>query len=225
MKRKVILSKEAVLWHTGDSATTFAVLEKGKLGVKTGKGLSGVLWPGMVLGESSILGLLGEPQLRTATVFAMQDETHVTEYPAIVAQQSFDANARVIGREILTTLVGQIARDSLLLIASHKHNPMVSVPFKSLMQGLVRTYKPQIGAISRWDDFIFCFRYLHSTRNYTEAMRDALTITSADKDAIFKASEVTHEFFKDSEDVSLLSEFLNAEKDRSEWMEGKGIGR
>ena len=224
MKRKVILSKEAVLWETGDAARSFAVLEMGKLGVKTAKGLAGVIWPGMVLGEGSILTLLGEPQIRTATVFAMQDDTQVGEYPAIVAQESFDSS-HVLCRSMLTTLVGQIARDAMLLIDAQKHNPLISLPFSGLMQGFVRSYKAQIGSLAHWDDFVTTFRYLHATRNYAESMRNLLMVASADKEAIFKASEFARDFFKDAEESALLQSFLSAEGDRNDWIEGAKTGR
>ena len=41
MLRKVTLSKGAFLWDAGDSARTLAVVEKGRLGVKTEKGYEG----------------------------------------------------------------------------------------------------------------------------------------------------------------------------------------
>ena len=47
MKRKIILSREAVLWEAGDAARTFAVLESGKLGIRTDQGLQGIVIPGM----------------------------------------------------------------------------------------------------------------------------------------------------------------------------------
>ncbi|MEO6323759.1 MAG: cyclic nucleotide-binding domain-containing protein [Thermoanaerobaculia bacterium] len=218
MKRKVILSKEAVLWESGDAARSFAVLEHGKLGIKTARGLAGVIWPGMALGEGSILTMLGEPQIRTATVFAMTDETLVVEYPAIVAQESFDSS-QVICRNMLTTLVGQIARDSMLLMNAQKHNPLVSLPFNGLLQGILRSYKTQIASLMRWEDFVSLFRYLHATRNYAEAMRNSLMVASADKEAIFRASEFARDFLKDPEEAALLQSFLSAEGDRSDWIE------
>lgn len=59
LKRKVILSKDSVLWYAGDAAASLAVVESGKLGVRTGTGLVSVLRPNMVLGDTSILGLEG----------------------------------------------------------------------------------------------------------------------------------------------------------------------
>ncbi len=217
MKRKVILSKESVLWESGDSARTFAILESGRLGVKTDKGLAGVVWPNMVVGEAAILAFEGEKPRRTATVFALEEST-VTEYPAFVAKQSFEENQYLLGRAVLMTLIGQIARNCLLLMTTHKHNPFVSVPFKALMQGLVQTYKPHVDGMSTWDDFLFSFQYLSATRDYTEAMQQKLMVASADKDAIFKASEITHEFFKERDDLPFLKDFLNAEIERRDWI-------
>ena len=43
MQRKLTLSKGAFLWDAGDAARTFAVLEAGRLGVKTERGVVGAL--------------------------------------------------------------------------------------------------------------------------------------------------------------------------------------
>ena len=76
-QRKVILSRGSVLWYTGDGAKSFAIVESGKLGVKTEKGLVGVVWPKMVLGEAALLALDGEEPRRTSTVFALEEGTTV----------------------------------------------------------------------------------------------------------------------------------------------------
>lgn len=219
MKRKVILSKEAILWDAGDNAKTFAILESGKLGVKTEKGLAGVVWPKMVLGESAILTSEGERSKRTATVFALEEGSVVVEYPAYLAKQSFEESGNLLGRAILMTLIGQISRNCLLLLTAHKHNPFVAQPFKVLMQAIVQTYKPHVQSVQSWDDFLFAFHYLAATRDYTEAMQQKLMVASADKDAIFKASEITHEFFKGHDDVPFLKDFLSAEQERRDWIQ------
>jgi hypothetical protein len=213
MMRKIILSKDAVLWESGDAARSFAVIESGKLGIRTAGDLAGVFWPGMVLGESAILALEGEPQRRSATVAALEEGTTVVEYPAALVQRLFDERSHAVPRAILMTLMGQICRSCLILMSAHPHNPFVSLPFKSLMQSLMSTYRPQIAAVQTWGDFLAAFRLLHGTRNYVEGMRAQLMVAEAHRDAILKASEVTRDFLKDQEDLRFLESFLAAERE------------
>jgi len=219
MKRKVILSKDAVLWEAGDAAKTFAILESGKLGVKTDKGLAGVIYPNMVLGESAIMSYEGEKPRRTASVIAFEENTTVTEYPAHVVKQGFDGGQNPLAKAVLTTLIGHISRNCLVLMTAHKLNPFIALPFKSLMQSLVQTYKAQIAGITSWEDFLFTFQFLSATRDYTEQMQQKLMIASADKDAVFKASEITHDFFKGRDELTFVKEFLTAEQERRDWIE------
>lgn len=219
MKRKIILSREAVLWEAGDAARTFAVLESGKLGIRTDQGLQGIVIPGMVLGETALLTLEGEPQKRAARVFAIEEGTTVTEYPALVAKQGFEDSSHAVAKALLATLLGQIARNCLILLTTNKHDAMFSIPFKMLMQGLAQTYKPRFALLNRWDEFMTTFRFLLETRDYTDEMRQRFTVGSADKDAIFKASQIANEYFKEKEDLSFLSGFFAAEAERRDWVE------
>ena len=219
MKRKVILGKDAVLWYAGDTARTFAVIESDKLGVKTEKGLAGVLWPKMVLGEIALMGLEGPAPTRTASVFALEDGTTVTEYPAVVIKQRFDDESHLVARSILTTLVGQIGRNCMLVIAAHRLDPFVVEPVKGLMMSLSKTHQPALASLDKWEDFVFAFHYLVATRDYTETLRQSLVTAGADRDTIFRASEAVKDFFEGQKDLPFLSELLSAEREKEQWLE------
>jgi CRP-like cAMP-binding protein len=80
MQRKLItLNRDTVLWEAGDAARAIGVLDKGRLGARTDKGLMGVMLPGMVLGDSALLG--DGAERRTATIYALNDDTVVSRLP------------------------------------------------------------------------------------------------------------------------------------------------
>ena len=66
--RRVTLSKGDFLWEAGDIARNIGIVETGKLGVRSGRGIVGIVAPKMVLGESALLMLDGQAQLRSAAV-------------------------------------------------------------------------------------------------------------------------------------------------------------
>ena len=214
LKRKVTLSKDSVLWYAGDPARTFAIVEGGKLGVKTDKGLVGIIWPGMVLGEAALLALEGEQPKRTATVYALEEATTVVEYPPLKAKQAIDEQAHSIWKAILTTLLGQVCRNCLVLVAAHKEQPFVAQSFKALMQSLVGSYKGRFGALQSWDDFTATFHFLFAARDFTEASQRALLGPFTDRDYIIKASEITREFFQEKGEVPFLKDYLSAAQER-----------
>jgi hypothetical protein len=146
-------------------------------------------------------------------VAALEDGTTVVEYPATLVQRLFDERGHAVPRAILMTLMGQICRSCLILVSAHPHNPFISLPFKSLMQSLVSTYRPQIASIQSWADFLAAFRLLSGTRNYVEGMRGQLMVADVHRDAILKASDVTRELLKDQDDLRFLEGFLAAERE------------
>src|SRR5438045_3762218 len=95
MQRKLItLSRDTVLWEAGDAARGIGILEKGRLGARTEKGgLIGVMLPHMVLGDSALLGNPEAPDRRTATIFALEDDTVITEYPVGEVKADFEAGS------------------------------------------------------------------------------------------------------------------------------------
>lgn len=213
LTRKVILSRGSVLWYAGDAAKSFAILEAGKLGVKAEKGLVGVIWPRMVLGEAALLALDGEEPRRTSTVYALEEGTTVVEYPPLLAKQAIDEQGHTVWKAILTTLLGQICRTCIVLVAAHKEQPFLAQPFKALMQSLVQTYKSRFATLSTWDDFSTTFHFLHATREYTDAAGRLLLGPFTDRDFIVKASEMTREYFEGQGEIPFLKDFLEAAKE------------
>lgn len=212
-RRKVILSRGSVLWYTGDAAKSFAILESGKLGVKTEHGLVGVIWPNMVLGEAALLLLDGEEPRRTSTVFALEEGTTVVEYPPVLVKQALDEQGRTVWKAILTTLLGQVCRTCIVLAAALKGQPFLAQPFKALMQSLVQNHKGRFETLSSWDDFSRSFHFLHATRDYTDAAARHLLGPFADRDVIVKASEMTREYFEEQGEIPFLKDYLEAAKE------------
>ena len=66
--RKVTLSKGDFLWEAGDVARNIGIVESGKLGIRSARGIVGIVTPKMVLGESALLMLDGQAQTRSAAV-------------------------------------------------------------------------------------------------------------------------------------------------------------
>ena len=51
MQRRLTLAKNSFLWEEGDQARNIAIVEKGKLAVKTDDGIVGIVLPKMVVGK------------------------------------------------------------------------------------------------------------------------------------------------------------------------------
>ena len=212
--RKVILSKDSNLWETGDPAKTLAIVESGKLGVRVGKRLVGIVWPNMVVGEVALFTLEGEQATRTATLFALEDWTTVVEYPPDRVKQAGDEQQHTLWNAILSTLLGQICRNCLVIAAAHKDQPFVSSTYRALMHSLVQHHKQQFAVLTRWEDFMRTFRFLYATRDFTQATQAALLGPFGDREHILKASEITREMFQGKVDVPFLNDMLSAEKER-----------
>jgi CRP-like cAMP-binding protein len=219
MQRKVTLGKGAYLWDAGDTARTMAVLERGRLGVRAGEKLIGLITPKMVLGESALFTLDGGTQARTAAVVALEEDTLVAEYPASMFRHTFDAGNHAVGHLILMTLIGQTCRNYLLIVAAHNERLTVS----ELLRGEVRALgeaASQSKNIKAWDEFLWTFRYLFHQRDHSDAMRTELVKhLSADSQALQKASDMMRDLLKGQSAVAYLEEFIAAERDRDKWLE------
>lgn len=213
LKRKVILSRDSVLWYAGDPAVSLAIVESGKLGVRTEKGLVGIVRPNMVLGDSSILALAGGTPKRLATIYALDEGTTVVEYPPSLVKEAADEQGRTVWRAILTMLLGQICRNGLVLMSAHQDRPFLAQPFRNLVQTLVEAHEACFAAISTWDDFLVTFRFLSETRDYTEAAQSALTGPLADRD-LLEATETTRDFFQGLGRFPSLVDHIEAARER-----------
>ena len=222
MQRKVTLAKGAYLWDAGDAARNLAVLESGRLGVRSDGKLIGLITPKMVLGESALLTLDGSSQNRTAGVVALENETTVSEYPAAMFRHTFDAGNHSVGHLILMTLVGQTCRNFMLIVAAHKERKTVATLLKGDVQALGQTASEAKG-IKNWDDFLFTFKYLYQLREYSDRMRTELVqYLAGDSEPMLKASEMMKELLKGQDVAAYLEEFIVAEREKDKWFEARG---
>ena len=126
MKQKTIsLSREATLWEAGDVARDIAVVEAGRLGVRTEAGVVGIVLPKMVVGETALFALEGKPLPRAATLFALDDDTRVVASPAESYRAAFEGGDTAIVEPIVRTLVGQTCRNLLMVVSARSGDPYV----------------------------------------------------------------------------------------------------
>jgi Cyclic nucleotide-binding domain len=198
------------LWQEGELALSIGVVESGKVGVRSGRRLIGVLFPKMVLGESAILGVGGTAGRRTASVYALEPSV-IAEYPATMVKDAFGVG---IPRLVLRTLCGQICRNTLLVMASHPDLPSVREPLMSLIQG-VKSCEKHSRKIATWEEFLVVFRLLYHLREGSDGMLgDLFPGTSELTGIMVRASETIREIFRAPDLVEYLDQFLEAEKER-----------
>lgn len=214
--RKVTLSKGDYLWEAGDVARNIAILDSGRLGVRSGRGIVGVVTPKMVLGESALLMLDGQAQLRSAAVVALEDSA-VTEYSASLFQQTFESGRHDVGHLILLSLIGQVCRNNLLVMASHGEKLVVAALLKGQIQAMGET-AIQCRQIKTWDQFTWTFNYLVHLRGNSDRMRDELLTTQvAETEALGKASEMMKSLIQGQDIVPHIEALIAADKAKAEW--------
>lgn len=220
MQRKLTLSKDAILWEAGENARTIGVLEKGKLGVRVDTRVVGIIQPRMVLGESAIFTLDGQPQKRTATIYALEDDTQVTEYPPTLIKSLFDTGNDAVTPSILMTLLGQISRNTMMIMAAHKDKPLIDKTLRRLTQGLLGSID-EFKNIRGWDAFMDSFRFLNEVRDFSGTLRSKMLLETSDKrELLERATSQVMDLFKDQAEIApFLEDFIRAEKDRADWLE------
>lgn len=221
MNRKLMLSKDALLWEAGDPARNIAIVEQGKLGVKTEKGIIGVVSPKMILGETAIFSLEGQVPKRTATVLALEDNTVVTEYSAVLVKQLFDTHDPTITPLIFNTLVGQMGKHCILVISTNKQYPVIQATASELLKGIVQSAR-ELHTIKTWDAFMRTFRYLCSLRDFLSTLSESFLLNTSDMaDMVTKATTVMKELLsdKDKDVVPYLEDFIQTEKQKEDWFE------
>lgn len=218
MQHKLVtLSKNAVLWEEGDVARNVAVLKQGKLGARTQAGLVGILWPGMVLGESALFATEGRQERRSATVLALEDDTQVEEYAAERLRELMLAGDDVLPGKVLTTLVGQISRNLLMVVAARRGHAYVDGPLQSLVREIVEDAR-RSRAPRSFETFMSTARYLYDLREFSDRALQGLGPDPAQRaDMIANASAVLTELFAGGEALPALEDFLRAEREKSEW--------
>lgn len=224
MQRKVVLSKGAVLWEAGDGARTVGVLESGRLGIRTENGLVGVVSPKSVVGEGALFGLEGADQRRSATLYALEDETTVTEYPASAVKGLIESGNDVVGSLVLGTLAAQATRNLLIVAAAHKGRNAVELPLRGLLQGLLQASR-RLRGTTFWDEFLISFRFLHELREYSGALRDDLPAgAAAGIQESLEASELV-EALVDQDAVRDIESLMAQEKEAGELLRDIGSAR
>lgn len=195
MKRKVVLSKRASLWEAGDAARSIGVLESGRLGVMTDRGLVGVVLPGMIVGEGAVFTLAGEKHTRTASVFALDDQTTVAEYSIFLVKQALDDGRYDFAQEILLGLIVQACRNFELTVSANENRPLVTLSIRSVVKTLTESYEKQLQSVNSWDDFLLLFRYLSHLRDFSQDVRADL-VEFIDAEEIERVSVMVQETLK-----------------------------
>lgn len=218
MQRKVIsLSKDTVLWEAGDNARDIAVVAKGKLAARTEQGLVGIILPNMVLGESALFTVDGAPHRRTATIYALEDETLVMEYPASMVRDSVAGGDDDLMRQIIANLVGQICRNLLMVIAAKRGSPYIDNPLTGLVRGIVRDAL-EAAPMKSWENQTLTCRFLHDLREVSDGLVDRLGPDASQRsEMIVNASQMMTQLFEGHDVRPLIEAFLEAEKQKTEW--------
>ncbi len=224
MQRRLTLAKNAYLWEEGDQARNIAIVEKGKLAVRTADGIVGVVLPKMVVGEGAINSGWdndnegnGNGHRRAASAVAIEDDTVVVEYAPSRIKEAFDNGEAAVGHQILITLMGQASRNLLIVITSEDVHPLTVTPVKGLLNGMVETL-PELKLVKDWKSFLTAFHVLTSFRDASEHLRRTL-ISKITADALDRATETMKEHFSGQDILPMLEEFFKAEQERAEWLE------
>jgi hypothetical protein len=214
--RKVTLSKGDFLWEAGDVARHIGIVESGKLGVKSSRGVVGIITPKMVLGESALLSKDDKPQLRSAALVALEDSA-VIEYSAALFKQTFEAGRFDVGHMILLSLIGQVCRNNLLVMAAHGEKLVVASLLRGQVQAMGET-AVQCRQIKNWPDFTATFNYLIRLRESSDKMRDEqVTTQMAESEALGRASEMMKSLLQGKDIVPHIEALLDADKAKAEW--------
>lgn len=226
MQRRLTLSKNAYLWEEGDQARNIAVVEKGKLAVRSGNEVVGVVLPTMVVGEAAINGTTvpGEPggngnghHRRSASAVAIEDDTVVVEYAPSRIKEAYDNAEPAVGQQILITLMGQTSRNLLMVITSEDVHPLTVTPVKGLLNGMVASLTA-LQDVQDWKSFLTAFQVLTSFRDASEHLRRSL-ITKVTGEVLERATVTMKEHFSGTDILPTLEDFFQAEKERAEWLE------
>ncbi len=217
-RKRVTLDAGAVLWEEGDVARNIAVVEEGKLGARTAAGgIVGVLFPGMVLGESALFAAEASDERRTATVFALDGDTVVTEYPAGMVRESLEGGEDHLSRPLLLTLIGQTCRNLLITLAYRAGHPLLEAPLRGVVAGIGNNAATEL-SIRSWDRFAFTARFLYDLRDHSDrVLREVGPHAGERAEMVERASGLLHEMFEGQEALPLVEDFLRAERERTEW--------
>lgn len=211
------LKKGDVLWSHGESATTIAFVDSGRLGIKTEDGLVGLVGPPGVIGESALLPQGGGIPVRRAAVIAIEDSA-VTEFPASFVREGVGAG---VHRKILRSLIGQTTTSACFVLAAHFDVPLVTQSLMALIQSLANS-KHLVREVRDWKAFAPDFAYLFSLRNAVDQMQTDLVparhFVSRNAD-LLRATDLLKAVVQDPDLGALLDKFIEVEKERIEAVE------
>lgn len=218
MKHKTIsLSREAVLWEAGDLAREIAVVETGRLAVRTDAGVVGLVLPNMVAGETALFSLEDRPHPRAATLFALDDDTRVVANPASAYRTAFEAGETDVVDPIVRTLVGQTCRNLLMVISARSGEPYVDEPLLGLVRGLAGDAGRPLSART-WSGFMASFALLCDLRDMSDRLLGRMGPESSQRLEMVEAASQALTRLAGSEDARpMIEAFLQAERERSHW--------
>lgn len=215
MNRRTLARGEP-LWEQGESATTLGIVEAGSLAIRQRHAVVGVLFPGMVVGEASILALDGPGAHRTASVVAREEATVVVEYPASMVRETFGVG---VPRQVLRSLAGQVCRNALLVMCAHPEETAVHTLLLGTIRGMVEA-EERLRSVRTWDSFLLTFRTLYALRDATNDVRMQVVVETLEQETIVRASRTLKELFKADDFLACVAQFLDAE--RTLRSEGRG---
>jgi CRP-like cAMP-binding protein len=162
-RKRIILGQGATLWEAGDAARDIALIESGKVAVRTAAGVVGLALPGMVVGEAALFGLDSERLTRTATLYALEDETRVVATPAEDWRAGFEGGDTEIVAPLVRTLVGQICRNLLMVVSARRGDAFIDQPLHALLRGVADDAGRPLAART-WESFMVTFSFLSELR-------------------------------------------------------------
>jgi CRP-like cAMP-binding protein len=218
MKQKLVtLTKDAVLWETGDLARDVAVVDQGRLGVRTESGVVGIVLPRMILGESALFDGAQRLERRTATVFAIDEGTQVTAYSAADLRARLEGGDDAIGRQVLTTLLGQICRNFLMAISSRRDEPLFDAPLHKLIEGLLAD-AGRLPHYATWGRFMVAFTFLYDLRDLSDrVLADLGPNPSQRLEMVENASQALTRLGEGVDILPVVEAFLEAERAKADW--------
>ena len=218
MKRKtIILGRGATLWEAGDVARDIALVEAGKIGVRTDAGVVGLVLPGMVVGETALFGLDGERLTRTATLYALEDDSRVIATPAEEWRASFEGGDTEAVVPLVKTLVGQICRNLLMVVSARRGDPFVDQPLHALLRGVADDASRPLVART-WSSFMVTFSFLSDLRDLSDRILSRLGPQPAERlELIEAASQALAVLGGNTDSRPMIEAFLDAERQRAEW--------
>ncbi len=218
MKQKTIsLSRDAVLWEAGDNAREIAVVEAGRLGVRTEAGVVGIVLPKMVVGETALFGLEAKPLPRAATLFALEEETRVVASPAESYRSAFEGGDTAVVEPIVRTLAGQTCRNLLMVVSARSGDPYVHEPLVGLVRGIAQDVGRPLPART-WAAFMVTFSFLCDVRDMSDRILARLGPDPSQRlELIESASQALTRLAGSDDARPMIEAFLKAERERTEW--------